>query len=495
MRLQFAPALVLPVLFLSGSLADAQNDFVNWETPHVSPVAMTPDGSRLLAVNTTDNRLMIFGFQGNVPVLMDEARVGLDPVSVRARGNVEAWVVNHISDSVSVVDLSTGHVIATLDTDDEPCDVVFAGTPERAFVSCSQANTVLVFDPDDLAVAPVRIAIRGEDPRTLAVSPSGDEVYVAVFESGNQTTILAGGTQDFSLLPYPPLAVSDPAGPYGGQNPPPNSGAAFDPPINPVLPPAPAVGLIVRRGGAGTWLDDNGGDWTDMVDGANAGLSGRPVGWKLLDHDVAIIDAASLALGYADGLMNINMGLGVNPATGDVTVVGTDATNEIRYLPNLVGTFLRVNFAQFSPAAPGTPTVVDLNPHITYTTSLVPQTERDKCIGDPRGIVWNSTGTLAYVTGMGSNNLLVVAPGGARAGIADTIEVGEGPTGLVLDEARGQLYVMNKFEASISVVDTSTELETARIAFFDPSPEAIKKGRRWLYDTHDTSVTGVVSCA
>ena len=42
-------------------------------------------------------------------------------------------------------------------TDDEPCDVVFAGEPERAFVSCSQANTVLVFDLANLDAPPQRL--------------------------------------------------------------------------------------------------------------------------------------------------------------------------------------------------------------------------------------------------------------------------------------------------------------------------------------------------
>ena len=36
--------------------------------------------------------------------------VGLDPVSVRARSNTEAWVVNHVSDSVSIVDLQAMNV-------------------------------------------------------------------------------------------------------------------------------------------------------------------------------------------------------------------------------------------------------------------------------------------------------------------------------------------------------------------------------------------------
>ena len=41
-----------------------------------------------------------------------------------------------------------------------------------------------------------------------------------------------------------------------------------------------------------------------------------------------MIDVANLGVSYATGLMNMCMALGVNPATGRVTVVGTDATLE-----------------------------------------------------------------------------------------------------------------------------------------------------------------------
>jgi len=54
---------------------------------------------------------------------------------------------------------------------------VFAGNPSRAFVSCSQANIVQVFNPAALNQAPTEVAIAAEDPRAMAVSfgsgPSG----------------------------------------------------------------------------------------------------------------------------------------------------------------------------------------------------------------------------------------------------------------------------------------------------------------------------------
>lgn len=484
-------ALSLAMILVAAAPGLAGASFVNWESPHVSPLGITPDGTRLLAVNTADNRLEVFDIRQGTAIHVDSIPVGLDPVSVRARSADEAWVVNHVSDSVSVVDLQAGHVVTTLTTADEPTDVVFAGTPPRAFVSCSQANTVQVFDPDDPRLLPLDVAIDAEDPRSLTVSPDGSKVYAAIFESGNRSTIVGGSPVDGV---FPPNAVSHPAGPYGGTNPPPNNGTEFDPPQNPDNPPPNPVGLIVRKIGA-AWMDDNGGDWTDLVSGAGAALSGRPVGWDLLDHDLAVIDAMTLDVEYVTGLMNLCMAASVNPATGEIAVVGTDARNEIRFEPILNGRFLRVNMAIVDPVVPQTPSTVDLNPHLTYESPSIPQVQRNESIGDPRGVVWNAQGDRGYVSGMGSNNVIVVDAAGSRVGLQTTIEVGEGPTGIVLDEARERLYVLNKFAGSISTVDASAEVELEQVPFCDPSPPEIKAGRRHLYGTHETSGLGHIACA
>ncbi len=466
--------------------------FINWEHPHVTPLGLTPSGSRLLAVNTPDNRLEVFDTSGLEPVALRPIPVGLDPVSVRVRNEYEAWVVNHVSDTISVIDLLEGRVVHTLFTRDEPTDVVFAGEPERAFVTCSQENYLQVFDLGDLEAAPIELPIVGEEPRALAVSADGREVYLAVYESGNGTTILGGDKLGDTLVP--PNAVNLEAGPYGGQNPPPNAGTGFSPPINPSLPPPPKVSHIVRKDEQGRWIDDNGGDWTPVVSGNLASGSGRIPGWDLADHDLAIIDADSLEIDYVRRLMNINMALAVNPVSGAVAIVGTDATNEIRFEPNVNGTFLRVLVALVDPET-GASSVVDLNDHLTYQTPSIAPAERDKSLGDPRGVVWSHDGTRAYVTGMGSNNVVVIDASGARAGATPTIEVGEGPTGIALSPDGGRLFVLNKFDSSISVVDVGSEAEVARTAFHDPSPEAIKVGRRHLYDTHATSGLGHVACA
>jgi YVTN family beta-propeller protein len=149
---------------LAAAPAWAQTGFYHFETPPVNPLAMTPDGTRLLACNTADNRLEVFALTPSGMLKAGSIPVGVDPVSVRAFSNTEAWVVNHVSDSVSIVDLTAMNVRATIATGDEPTDVVFAGTRQRAFVCVSQLNQIRVYNPVTLAQIGGPIAIEGEDP-------------------------------------------------------------------------------------------------------------------------------------------------------------------------------------------------------------------------------------------------------------------------------------------------------------------------------------------
>jgi YVTN family beta-propeller protein len=268
----------------------------------------------------------------------------------------------------------------------------------------------------------------------------------------------------------------------------PNAGTGFNPPLNLNNPASPeSNSLIVRKNAAGQWMDDNNHNWTNIVSG---GAGVRVAGWDMPDRDVAVLNANSLALSYQARLGNILMAMAVRPG-GEVTLVGTDATNEIRFEPNLNGKFLRVNLSRFT-AVGGANTITDLNPHINYANSSLPQAQRNLSIGDPRAIVWKADGAKAYVTGMGSNNVVMINASGARVG--SPIDVGEGPTGLVLDETRSRGYVLNKFEGTISTLDLGTDREIARANFFDPTPQVIKAGRKHLYNTHLGSGNGHIAC-
>ncbi len=456
----------------------AQSTFVNFESAHVAPLALTPDGQTLLAVNTADNRLEVFDVSGgnaDRPRWVRSISVGFDPVSVRVRSGSgagssgEAWVVNTTSDSISVVDLDTWRVSRTILTGDEPMDVAFAGG--RAFVSVSTLNQVRVFDLANLAAAPVVLTIAGFDPRMLATSPDGSRVYAAIFASGNGTTTI------------PHHIVSDPSGPYGGQNPPPNSGNAFSPLVAQPFPAALKLSQIVKKDAAGRWRDDNNRDWTALVT------------WGVLDNDVAIIDAQTLGVSYAGGMLSSVLALGVRP-DGAVSIVGIDADNLKRFEPNINGTFARVEIGTFAPATPGATSVSDLNPHLVYTSPSVPIGLRELSIGDPRAILWHPTSGRAFVSGLGSGTVISTDAAGTRYG---QIDVGQGPTGLALSALGDRLYVLNRFDATISTVDTASFVEIgapgSRPRFFDPTPQAIRAGRPFLYETHRFSGLGHLSCA
>lgn len=374
-----------------------------------------------------------------------------------------------------------------------PGDLVFAGSPRRAYVSCSRANVVQVFDPIARSLV-TEIPIAGDRPKALAVSPDGAKVYAAILESGNATTIIAPRFTHIAEVP-PPGALSDPDGPYAGQDPPPNAGTAFVPAINPYVEPTsqPKGSLVVRKNAVGQWMDDNAHDWTEFISGPKAASTGRVPGWDMPDRDLAVIDTATHAVSYATGLMNICMATAVNPATGKIAVVGTEALNHVRFEPQLKSVFLRVNVALVDPATLGK-TIRDLNPHLDYAVRSVPQNVRDLSLGDPRGLVWNAAGTRGYITGMGSRNLIVIDADGQRVQAAP-VELGEGPTGLALDEARSRLYVFNRFAGSLSTVDTTTLAVVSTLPFADSTPEFIREGRRLFFDTRHTSRLGQVSCA
>src|SRR5436309_10835101 len=101
---------VVAVLGLLVTAASAlARSFVNFESGQVRPLALSPASDRLFAVNTPDDRLAIYTIGAGGLTLAAEVPVGLEPVALAARTNLsgatEVWVVNHLSDSVSIVEV------------------------------------------------------------------------------------------------------------------------------------------------------------------------------------------------------------------------------------------------------------------------------------------------------------------------------------------------------------------------------------------------------
>src|SRR6266699_2067063 len=305
--------------------------YKNFEAPQVHPLTITPDGTRLLAVNTPNGTLSVFHVTGNSLTLMAEIPVGLEPVSVAARNNNEAWVVNWLSDSVSVVDLGGFRTTRTFDVGDEPTDVVFAGQQkEFAFVCVSGPSEVRVFDPASPSTAPQVIAIRAKQPRALARDSSGGQVFVSVFESGNQTTVVPAAQVNANGGPPPP-----------------------SPAMSASLPAAPSVGLIVKWNGS-AWADETGNPkWNSVIP------------YTLSDTDIAVIDARGLNPSVSTLVRGVGTHIGnavFDASANRLLVANDEARNLVRFEPNVRGHFLNSRVSAISFGG-GTPSVVtsDLN--------------------------------------------------------------------------------------------------------------------------------------
>jgi YVTN family beta-propeller protein len=454
----FLPFLLLVLVVASTRPGSAAGAFVNFEAKQTRPLCLSPDGTKLFAVNTPDARLSVWDVsQPSNPFLLAEIPVGLEPVSVNARNNNEVWVINEVSDSVSVVSVSNRVVLDTLAVKDEPADVVFAGG--RAFVSCSRNNQIAVFDATARTLV-TNLPVAGENPRALAVSLDGGQVFAAFALSGNRTTLVPAGNA-------PPQITNG------------------NPPMNPGLPPPPQVGLIV---------DATNPAWTNVIK------------FKLPDRDLVGINVTTLQTNASfSGVGTVLLGLAVNPVSGDLFVANTDARNLVHFEPGVRGHFVDNRVARITPGS-GTVTNFDLHPGLNYAVLPNPAAQAS-ALAQPAALVFAPGGSNCFVAAFGSDR--VARMDAATGTILSRIELSptapgatadprnkRGPRGLALNAAAQRLYVLNRIANSISIINTATDtlLKEIPVGGFDPTPAVIRQGRGFLYDAK-LSGNGTASCA
>ena len=527
------------VLFAAG-LASAQPtpspDFVAFESGQVRPLALSPNGSRLFAVNTPDNRLEVFDVVGGGLVHLVSIPVGMEPVAVAARTDTEIWVVNHLSDSVSIVDLAATppRVTRTLLVGDEPRDILFAGTGGiRAFITTAhrgqhrthssisgvtgagdpQLTTedigradVWVFDATSLGSTlggtPVRIlTFFADTPRALARSLDGNTVFVAAFHSGNRTTsVLATVVCDGFLVSGGNPPASCLAGAPGGVVGPNNNvfGAA-----------APEAGILVKFNGT-NWLDSIGRNWNSTVS------------FSLPDRDVFAVNANTFAAGNVfTGVGTILFNMVVNPVTGRLYVTNTELPNHVRFEgpgvhggSTVQGHLSESRITVIDPAVPSSVDPQHLNKHINYNdlhtdvgaNHAAIDAQIQHSLATPTQVIVSSNGLKMYVAAFGSGKIGVFDTADIEdpafeanfnpvAESPNYIATGGGPSGLVLDETNNRLYVLTRFDNSVRVINPSTKANLQTLALTNPEPAEVVTGRQFLYDANVSSGNGEASCS
>jgi YVTN family beta-propeller protein len=429
-------------------------------SPHANPIARSPVLGELYVVNTPGDTLDVIDTAAGT--VTTRIPVGIDPVSVAVRPDgKEVWVSNHVSDTVSVVDVDaaspTRHqVVATVTawsedgwvTDfDEPVGIAFASNA-KAYVALSSRNRIAVVDVATRTVTK-QVHVLAQEPRAITVR--GNRLYVIPFESGN-TTELSGC-----------FTLTDP-------------GCTFS-----ILDLASnSVDAILTR---------------NMV----ADIVRRP---GTPDRDLFVYDTADEStLFEVSGLGTLLYGLAVD-STGDVFVALTEARNDANGHMGTEGADLidmenRAFLNQIArvdcSAGCSAVTHIDLEP----VPPVVPAPGIQ--LATPFGIQVSGDDHTIVAVAAASSRLFTLDV--ATGTVLGRVDVGAIPRGLVLESAAGGApsvaWVLNAIEDSVSRVDVSDPAnphETARIPLDDPTLPDVRRGEIRFNDA-TASTTGTFACA
>ena len=428
-------------------------------SPHARPLAIS--GSFVYVANTPADTLDIIDTSSRAVV----ARVstGIDPVSVAVRPDgKEVWVANHVSDSVSVIDIDSGsdtyrQVVATVqEVDagtfatrfDEPAGIAFA-SDAKAYVALSPSNRVAIVDVPTRSVTG-HLDIRAQDPRAIAVR--GDRLYVIPFESNNQSQLsgcvssgIDGDTCTFDAVEH----------------------------------------VFTNNNVLSTGYD------ADIVTHD-----------RVPDRDLFVYDTGTDELvETVTGVGTLLYGVAVD-SEGNVFVAQADARNTSNGRAGTEGHGLaqmenRAFLNQVTKVA--CPTAGCADPERFDLEPLPPQhPAAGMALATPFGIQVSDDDSTLVVTAAGSDKVFTVD---ADTGdVLGRVSVDAVPRGIALvSDAHGapsEAWVLNAVANTVSLVDvssTDSPTLTTTVALEDPTDPEIKRGRIAFNDA-DASSTGTFSC-
>jgi YVTN family beta-propeller protein len=429
-----------------------------------------------------------------------------------------AYVADTGNNVVSVLDLATHTVAATIPVGTAPFGVAVSPATSRAYVVNMASGSLSVIDTTtNSVVATIPVP---EHSRGVAVDPTGARVYVANSEHDTVSVIDAATNSVTATVEvqYLPWAVA--VHPVGTRayvtNQGDNSVSVIDTATNAVTATVPVgtgpLGLAVHPTGTRVYVANQFSNSVSVISTATHTVTAtipvgtgpvavalNPAGTRLYvasinGDSVSVIDTASNRVMATLSVPASPWGVAVHPAGTRVYVAqwGSGTVAVINATTNTVSATLPVGgvlFAQSisSGATGGIPAgymadtgrdsvvVFDLASHTVAATIPVGTA--------PFGVAVSPATSRAYVVNMASGTLSVVDT--TTNSVVATIPVPEHSRGVAVDPTGTRVYVTNTDSHTVSVIDTATNAVTATVDVGQyPWGVTIDPAGTWAYVTN-----------
>lgn len=406
-----------------------EESWVNLNLPAVRPMFIWGVGD-LYAVNVHDSTVSLFTQSSGQPD--DTWRVPWGPVSIAGWmdpfGGERLLVVCSGSYVLAVLDRNTGETVALLDLPPEPRDILVDQLAHQAYVSCAAQDLVVEIDLAGAGGPAItrQWTLPVKNPLSLAFDGNGD-VLVAPLFSGNNS------------------GIAKQAGVF--------------------------LGLAALEEGI-----------LDLADATVATPPGLP------DRDaLRIVRSSGQVETVAVAMGTILLAQGVNPATGRLWQVGTDANNKDpnkQSEPAINGESTRNILSIANLPATGNPpntplTTIDLDDSDPLTQGV--QIDTTRTVGQPVAVHFDVSG-FAFVAGLLTDNVTLLDPNGnfvlewdLPPGSLPRQVLYSPPHNLVLVYCWGtnkiETYHLNPSMTPFATLDCG----------YDPTPQEIRDGRAIYY--------------
>jgi len=439
--LAVAPALSQTANYIA--VDNIEEDWVNLNLPAVRPMLIWPGTADLYAVNVHDSTVSHFTTATGLPT--STWRTPWGPVSLAGwtdpfSASEQLLVICRGSYTLAFLDRLTGQTLNIMPLPAEPGDILVDQTTNEAYISCSAQDLVVEVDLVNQTITRQWV-LPSKHPLFLTFHPNGD-VMVAPMLSGNNSAI--------------------------------------------DRVPGTFIGLDAQPRGV-----------LDLADATIAAPPGLP------DDDLFRINRGTGAVtSHAKGMGTVLFGVAHNPVTNTFWQLGTDANNKDatkQTEPAIKGIFVdnilsivtdNPTGAPHSGAAVNTINLDDVN---RATPAL--DVDPTRTVGQPYGLHIEPTTGFGFVTGLLTDNVTLLGPGGNFV-LEWDLPRGSIPRAVLYDVGLNVAFVYcwgtNKIESYIMTVPP-----TPWVTFdlgFDPTPELVKKGRQVYYSAFNKSLNSNASC-